>query len=45
MNFNDAASDLEALEIQINTLRDDLCEHALNSAKKRGKEWGIEIKR
>ena len=45
MNFRDATSNLEALEIQINSTRDDLCECAVNSAKIRCEEWGIEIQR
>ncbi len=45
MNFKDATSDFEALEIQINSTRDDLCECAVNSAKIRCEEWRIEIQR
>lgn len=45
MNFKDAASDLEALEIQINSMRDDLCDCSVNSAKTRCAEWGVEIQR
>ena len=29
MNFKDAASDLESLEIQLNEIRDELCEEAI----------------
>ena len=45
MNFKDAASDLDALEKNINLERDDLCEGAINSAKIRCAEWGVEIQR
>jgi hypothetical protein len=45
MNFKDAASDLEALELQINSSHDDLPDYAVNSAKIRCAEWGIEVQR
>ena len=43
MNFREAAADLEALEKQINSTREGLSECAVNSAKIRCEEWGIEI--
>ncbi|KAH3738084.1 hypothetical protein DPMN_044697 [Dreissena polymorpha] len=45
MNFKYASSDLEALEAQMHSTRDGLCESILNSAKNRCEEWGIEIQR
>ena len=45
MNFSNAASDLESLEIELNKIREDFCQEAVENAKTKCVEWGIEVNR
>jgi hypothetical protein len=45
MNFKDAASDLESLEINLTEIREDLCINSVEKAKTRCVKWGVEVER